>query len=237
MKLDFSSGAKPLWSQMASIIKSRIENGEYKIGSLLPSEMNFADEFNVSRITVRQALNRLMTDGYILRQRGKGTIVKKDKNSFSTRMQSSFKQLQDEYDKKKKNLLSVRNIKAPNNIAEVFDIEPGDNIIMLERSVELKNKIIIMYYNYINPTVGASLSDDFSGSLSKYLEMKGFYITSAKEVISAKISSENDKKIFGFNDDKAMILKTKYSYSSSVPVAVTYGTYIAEEYSIVIELV
>ncbi|MCR3760003.1 GntR family transcriptional regulator [Clostridium felsineum] len=237
MKLDFSSGAKPLWSQMANIIKTRIEDGEYEIGCTLPSEMSFADEFNVSRITVRQALNRLMTDGYILRQRGKGTIVKRDRTGFSTRMQSSFKQLQDEYNKTTKILISVNNVKAPENVAEVFDIDTGDNVIMLERSVESKGKVITIYHNYISPKVGASLKDDFTGSFYKYLEMKGFYITSAKEVISAKISTDKDKEIFGFSSDKAMLLKTKYGYSDGVPVEITYGTYIADEYSIVIELV
>ena len=54
MKLSFQSGQKPLWSQLYDILESRILNGEYKEGEVLPSEMSLMEEFGVSRVTVRQ---------------------------------------------------------------------------------------------------------------------------------------------------------------------------------------
>ena len=46
MKLSFQSGQKPLWSQLYDILESRILNGDYKEGEVLPSEMALMEEFD-----------------------------------------------------------------------------------------------------------------------------------------------------------------------------------------------
>ncbi len=236
MKLDFSSGAKPLWSQLAHIIKNKIESGEYKIGEILPSEMSLVEEFHISRITVRQALDRLMAEGYITRQRGKGTIVKSNGNNLSTRMQSSFKQLEEKNNKAIKKLVDVSLVKAPEEVADFFQLENDEMVIMLKRINEVDGRILTVFNNYINPKVPISLQDDFRGSFYKLLEIKGYVVTSIKEVISACISTEEDKKNFLFDEDKAIITRKKYGYSGNFPVELTYCRYIADEYNLVIEL-
>ena len=55
MKLSYQVGQKPLWSQLYDILEMRILSGEYKEGDTLPSEVAIMQEFDVSRITVRQA--------------------------------------------------------------------------------------------------------------------------------------------------------------------------------------
>lgn len=63
-------------SKLKESIALRIRSTQYAVGSLIPSEAELAQEFNVSRNTVRQALNELENAGYLLRQRGKGTFVR-----------------------------------------------------------------------------------------------------------------------------------------------------------------
>ncbi|UTY39772.1 GntR family transcriptional regulator [Allocoprobacillus halotolerans] len=79
MKLQSQSGEKPLWSQLYDVLESRILNGVYKEGEVLPSEMSLMEEFGVSRVTVRQAMDKLIHSKLISRKRGKGTIVLKKK--------------------------------------------------------------------------------------------------------------------------------------------------------------
>ena len=73
--LDFTKGAQPLYFQIKQIFKEKMESGQYKIGEVLPSERELQKIFKVSRITVRQALNELVSEGYLSRKRGKGTFV------------------------------------------------------------------------------------------------------------------------------------------------------------------
>lgn len=236
VKLDFSSGAKPLWSQLAHIIKNKIECGEYKVGDILPSEMSLVEEFQISRITVRQALDRLMAEGYITRQRGKGTIVKSCGNNLSTRMQSSFKQLEEKNNKAIKKLVEVKLVKAPEEVAEFFQLENDEMVIMLKRINEVDGRILTVFNTYISPKIPITLKDDFHGSFYKLLELKGYVVTSVKEVISACISTDEDKETFLVNEDKAIITRKKYGYSGNLTVELTYCRYIADEYNLVIEL-
>mgnify|MGYP005858085153 CR=1 FL=1 len=59
------------------IVKS-IDNDEYKDNCIIPSERELCDEYNVSRITVRRAIEELVNEGYLYKMQGKGTYVKGD---------------------------------------------------------------------------------------------------------------------------------------------------------------
>ena len=61
--------------ELASIIISRIEGGDFTLGDVLPSEQALADMYKVSRTVVREALARLKYEGIILSKRGSGPVV------------------------------------------------------------------------------------------------------------------------------------------------------------------
>ena len=65
----------PLYHQLYSLIKTNILNGTLHFSEKLPSEDEVAREFDVSRITVKRAMNELANDGLVDRARGKGTHV------------------------------------------------------------------------------------------------------------------------------------------------------------------
>ncbi|WP_205407561.1 GntR family transcriptional regulator [Collinsella phocaeensis] len=65
----------PLYYQLYSVLKERIIDGVYAVGSILPSESDMIQEFGVSRITIRRALADLENDGYIEKRKGKGSLV------------------------------------------------------------------------------------------------------------------------------------------------------------------
>jgi len=65
----------PIYLQIKDKIKERILKGVYPINSNLPTELEFEEEFQVSKITVRKALEVLSQEGYLERQSGKGTKV------------------------------------------------------------------------------------------------------------------------------------------------------------------
>ncbi|MCG8569368.1 MAG: GntR family transcriptional regulator [Spirochaetes bacterium] len=72
--LNYSSPL-PLYQQLADIIQSKIENGEYKVGEKIPAENNFAQQYNVGRPTVRQATDILVQQKVLQRKKGSGTYV------------------------------------------------------------------------------------------------------------------------------------------------------------------
>jgi GntR family transcriptional regulator len=68
-------GPTPLYHQLKNILEAKIRSQEFKEKERFPSEAELGKEFNVSRITVRQALSELQKAGLVYRERGKGTFV------------------------------------------------------------------------------------------------------------------------------------------------------------------
>lgn len=73
--LNHEKGAQPLYSQLETILKKQIEHGEFNKGDIFPTEKMLMEEYNVSRVTIRQALAALTLDRYIKSSRGIGTTV------------------------------------------------------------------------------------------------------------------------------------------------------------------
>lgn len=74
MELDKSSST-PLYQQLTRQLQSSIESGMYPPGARLPTEGELCSKFDVSRVTVRKALDELGDKGYLVRKPGKGTFV------------------------------------------------------------------------------------------------------------------------------------------------------------------
>lgn len=69
------SSPLPAWAQAAQSIRREIETGRFAGGDRLPSEAELAASFHLSRLTVRQALGQLSSEGLIERRQGVGTFV------------------------------------------------------------------------------------------------------------------------------------------------------------------
>jgi len=76
MKLDHAS-SKPLHVQAEEILRKLIESEEYKNGKFLPNEVDLSERLNISRNTLRQAINKLVFEGLLIRKKGVGTKVAK----------------------------------------------------------------------------------------------------------------------------------------------------------------
>ena len=74
MKVD-RHGPVPIARQLEQLLAGMIASGEFAAGQRLPTEMELCDRLGVSRTPVRQALSRLVAQGLLVRQAGRGTFV------------------------------------------------------------------------------------------------------------------------------------------------------------------
>lgn len=68
-------GRTPLFIRVHQLLRKRLEDGEWQLGSQVPTIEQLMEEYEVSRITIREALSQLEREGLISRSRGKGTHV------------------------------------------------------------------------------------------------------------------------------------------------------------------
>jgi GntR family transcriptional regulator len=66
------SSPTPLYHRIYSVLRERVVNGYYPAGIAMPSEAELATSFNVSRITIRKAMEMLTAESLVTRTRGRG---------------------------------------------------------------------------------------------------------------------------------------------------------------------
>ena len=75
LKATYARSRVPLYIQVASALRQRIENGQWQPGQKISTLEGLEREFEVARVTVRQAVELLQNEGLVLRQQGRGTFV------------------------------------------------------------------------------------------------------------------------------------------------------------------
>ena len=140
-------GTKPIYRQIADLIRQEIENGSYKPGDVIPSERVYSNQLGISRMTVRAAIDELVNEGLLIRRHGRGTVValrKITKNalgfmSFTEDMKSrglapSSKLLEFRVEKAAPQIKSALNLPASARVLFIERVRLADNEPMaLER--------------------------------------------------------------------------------------------------------
>ncbi|MGN1142384.1 MAG: GntR family transcriptional regulator [Oliverpabstia sp.] len=151
--LNREKGAAPLYSQIVDILKEKIENGEFVSGDQFYTEKNLQEMFQVSRITVRQAINELENEGYLQCFRGVGTTVtygKIDENlknlvSFTEEMKLHGKEMTTSY-------CDMSLVKADRLVAAQLEIKPGEECYRLDRVRNVDNEPIVYTNTFLKKT-------------------------------------------------------------------------------------
>jgi len=71
----FGDSPVPRYAQLSTLLRRRIERGDWPAGAQLPTLDALTDEFGVARVTVRQAITLLAREGLVRAERGRGTFV------------------------------------------------------------------------------------------------------------------------------------------------------------------
>src|SRR5699024_2935952 len=126
----------PLSSNVYNKILELIKNESFKLGEKLSSEKEMSKKFRVSRSVLREALQRLEVDGYIVRKHGVGTFV----SSNVPKLSSGLEKLNSMTELIKKQGLEpgtinmiIRKIQVTNIIAEHLQIQENIKVAQLER--------------------------------------------------------------------------------------------------------
>lgn len=124
----------PLYMQLKEKIVEKIHTGQWVAGSKIPTEHQLCQEYQLSRITVRQALESLANDGYIVRQQGRGTFVSSPKIDTKLSTFYSFSQeLQRHGFKQHDIILDFRKLEADDNTASHLGVLSFCPVFAVER--------------------------------------------------------------------------------------------------------
>ena len=126
--------AVPLYQQIENDIKDKIIRGEYQAGQMLPSESKFCELYQVSRVTIRNAISDLVEQGILIRKHGKGTFVENQKIPSNLITFSGFTTICRENNIKiNTHILCVRRQEASMYDIRALKLKEGEDIVYIKR--------------------------------------------------------------------------------------------------------
>lgn len=197
-------------------LKKKITNEEYKKGELLPNESQLDEIYNVSRTTVRKAIQMLVEDGYIKVKQGFGTIVTTNKtvqnlncfNSLSETLKRRGYTVEVEG-------VEVREVYADEFLAKQFDVAKGFPLICIYRTHLADGVPVAIARNYILKELVPGIKSRASEIVSLYSFLKNNYgITydAALDTISACNSDYEEAKLLGVETGVALLTVNRKCY-------------------------
>lgn len=232
--------AIPLYYQLETILRRKILSGDFKPESPLPSEDMLAEEYQVSRITVRQALASLEQDGLVLRQRGKGTFVAEKIGDFGLPpFTGSIEDLVLMGIRTSTEVLATDWIDPPDHIREKLQVA-SDQVLRIEKIRSIDGSPFSHVFNYLPPDIGKRVPQElvpFKPMLMILEDELGIRAAEADQSVEATIA---DAEIASLLDVRAgdPLLKSERIVYDNKARAVEYVTvlYRADKYAFSVKL-
>ena len=151
--------AGPLYVQIKDILRARILDGTYAPHSRMPSEHELCAMFDVSRITVRQALGDLQKEGLLFKLHGKGTFVSKPKAFQNVTSLQGFAEAMSSMGYEIVNQLrSVRTMKADRHLATKLNVPEGAALVEIHRVRLLNREPVSLEQTWVPEALGKRLA-------------------------------------------------------------------------------
>jgi GntR family transcriptional regulator len=225
----------PLYIQLKDSLVADIGNGNYQPHQQMPSERELCERFKVSRMTVRQALTEMVRDGLVYAVVGKGTFVSEPKINQELRSLTGFSQdAQARGNKPTSRVLEAQVIPATSHLAQMLNMAPGDEIVMLSR-LRLSNDVPLAIETSHLPYALCPqlLQHDFaSESLYHVLESEyGLRLVRAEQTIEAGLADPPELELLQMLPPAAVLRMERRTYTDQdVPVEYVVSAYRSDRY-------
>lgn len=230
----------PMYYQLESHIKNQINAGSILPGESIPSEREYAENYGISRMTVRQAINSLVNEGLLYRKKGSGTFVSEKKIEQALQGLTSFTE-----DMKKRGL-------NPTSELIHFEIIPSNSFISSElkiseyapvyeiRRIRLADgEPMALETNYLSANLIKGLTEEVvNASIYAYIEEKlNMRIAHADQMIESVKASAEDEKLLNIDKGHPMLYIQRNTYlQDGTPLELVKSVYRGDRYKFHIKM-
>lgn len=238
LKIDHNS-FMPLHAQVEELLRNLIELPEYQNGMLLPSEVDLSKRLGISRNTLRQAINKLVTEGLIERKKGVGTKV--SERSVLTHLENwhSFTQEMNEKGISFKNFeIQVDKVQLNEKISDFFQISQSEVVVKLARLRGTEDGPFVYFESFFHPRVGLTGNENFSQPLYDLLENEFSTVpVRSREIIKAKPANEKIAQKLDIDPKTPILVRERFVYDpGSRPIEYNIGYYRADKFSYTVDI-
>ncbi|MFN2357567.1 MAG: GntR family transcriptional regulator [Desulfotignum sp.] len=229
--------SRPKYAQIYHWFQEQFQVGTFVIGDQIPTETALAEKFQVTRMTVRKALNRLVMEGLIIRTRGKGSFVSAQNNKnhiFSLNTISGFfSDIRRSGSQPASKVNKVETIQADAKIAAPLQLSRDLRVIYVLRTFFADQEPALIQGTYLpyEPFKRVLDMDLSKGMYPIYRDKFNLRLHHADQTFTAVMSNKFETELFGFDSPQPCIFLEWVLYDDiNRPIEVCYCTYRSDKY-------
>lgn len=204
----------PLYVQVRETLR-----GEYTLlapKTPIPTELELIERFNVSRITLRKAIDDLVVEGLLERRQGRGTFTSIPKLTHDLNAITSWtEQLRALGYNPRTSHRVCREIPAPSRVAHALNLNPSEKVIMLRRTRLAGDEPLSLMTNYIPSRLVPNISkeSEMAESLYELLEQRyGLVPDRAVDTVETRSATDEESEILGVEPWSPILVVTRVSF-------------------------
>lgn len=228
----------PVYHQIRRAIKYWVLDKHYLPNSKIPPENELAGQFNVNRMTVRQALSSLVQEGLLIRRRGEGTYVTGDEEliqNLSLKHISMTNELLLPLMRSQTQTVKKEEVEPPPLVREKLELGPDEeNVVRIKRDRLVPEGFRAFTVNYLPLDIGRQIAEDqlLKRPLLKIMEddLKINFVE-AFQTIEASFADEETASHLGILPGMPTLIMERIMYAEKgKPVELVNTIYEANSY-------
>jgi DNA-binding GntR family transcriptional regulator len=208
----------PLYIQIAEALEAALNGAELPLASALPSEHELSQTLGVSRPTIRQALTHLEQRSVLYKRRGVGTFRAPQAMARPPRLTSLYDELVEQGSVPVTRVLQLRQVPAPESIAQDLHVPTGAPLVYLERLRKVGDRPVVFHTNYLNLDGRPPPDRDEleQGSLYAILRTRyGIELTLASQDVTARAASPPERKHLELGSGGCVLVAQRVSFDAT----------------------
>lgn len=230
----------PLYHQLAAQLKDAIAAGVLPKGTFLGNELVLAEQWQVSRPTVRRAIQDLVDDGLLVRRRGVGTQVVNDQVRRPFTLTSLYEDLVASGREPSTAVISIGRVKAPADVAESLGCKTGTRVVHVRRLRSAGSQPLAVMRNWLPVDIGGDLTLEALETQGLYalLRQRGIRPHYAVQRLGARAATDDEATLLGIKSGAPLVtMRRAMQDDTGRPVEVGDHVYDAAHYSVEMSVV
>ncbi len=235
------SSAYPKYYRLMEHIRAGIAQGVWKPGDAIPSERELSERFGISRMTVRQAIHRLVQEGLLRREHGRGTFVATPKlRQHLTRLTGFTEDMRQRGLRSRSQVLRLEMVEPSPDAATALRIRPWQSVLLLERLRLAGEEPIALESCYLHfPGNTRLLARDFTASSLYRTLVEEFEVipSRAEQQVEAVLATARERKLLHLPPNSPVLRNRRVTYDQhDRPFEYTESAYRGDRYVFYVEL-
>jgi GntR family transcriptional regulator len=228
----------PIYRQIQTQFKQLILDGQLEPQDVLPSETELSRRYGISVMTVRQAMNELVNEGFIYRERGRGTFVARQPMVHPLqRLESFTEDITARGLTPSAQILGFEHVPAPEEVGLALELEPAHEVLHIKRLRLADDCPVGIHDSYLRGVYFDQTTLEKYDSLYALLEDQGLVLAEGEEVLEAVAANQEISELLNVPPGSPLLLVSRTVYlESGQPIEFVRATYRADLYRYAIQL-